>query len=79
MKALEAYRTAVGLRVRNARVAFEISQSELACRAKIHRVSINYIERGHMMPMVWTLVRIAAALEVSPGSLLPEYPLPRDT
>ena len=60
----------VGLNVRRAREALEISQEELADRARIHRTYISGVERGIRNPTVSVLERIAKALKVKPGSLL---------
>ncbi len=49
------------LRVRQAR---RLSQENLAERAGIHRTQISMLETGRRQPMLETLIRLAAALEV---------------
>jgi transcriptional regulator with XRE-family HTH domain len=47
-----------------------LSQEELAARADIHRTQISLIEGGKRMPRLDTLVKLAGALEIEPGTLL---------
>jgi transcriptional regulator with XRE-family HTH domain len=47
-----------------------ISQEALAERAGIHRTQISLIETGQRMPLLETFVRLAGALEQTPGELL---------
>jgi transcriptional regulator with XRE-family HTH domain len=55
------------LRVRQAR---KLSQEGLAERAEIHRTQISLIEGGRREPRIFTLVRLAGALEVDASALL---------
>ena len=48
------------------------SQSELAKQARITRASISALEGGQQGVSVETLCRLAAALDVAPGKLLPK-------
>lgn len=50
----------------------ELSQSELAKQARVTRASISALEGGQQGVSVETLCRLATALGVSPGALLPE-------
>ncbi len=47
-----------------------LTQDEVAVRASIDSSNVRAYERGRAMPSIFTLVRIAQALEVSPGDLL---------
>lgn len=47
-----------------------ISQEALAERAEIHRTQISLFETGQRMPMLETFVRLAGAVEQTPGELL---------
>ena len=64
-------RTVVGQRVREFRQVRQYSQEELAARAGLHPTYISGIERGHRNVSVVNLYRLAAALDVSPGELVP--------
>lgn len=55
----------VELRVMRARLGW--SQEQLAKEAKMHANRIGMIERGEANPTLGVLVRVAAALDVSPG------------
>jgi transcriptional regulator with XRE-family HTH domain len=60
----------LGRRVRRRRHFLDLSQETLADRAGIHRTQISLYETGRRMPLAATLVRLAAALEVSVDQLL---------
>jgi transcriptional regulator with XRE-family HTH domain len=47
-----------------------LSQEALGSRASLHRTEIGLLERGARVPRIDTLIKLAAALEVDPGSLL---------
>jgi transcriptional regulator with XRE-family HTH domain len=47
-----------------------LSQEELGFRAGLHRTEVGLLERGARIPRIDTLVKVAAALEVPPASLL---------
>jgi transcriptional regulator with XRE-family HTH domain len=59
-----------GLRVRRRRQYVELSQEALAERAGLNRTQMSLYETGRRMPMVSSLVKLAAALEVSVDQLL---------
>lgn len=61
-----------GARVRTARLDAAMSQEELAVASGLHRTYVSSIERGQRNVSVANVVRLARALQVSPGSLLPE-------
>ena len=60
----------IGRRVRAARHRLGISLEDLGELSEISWTSIGKIERGVSSPTAETLVRIATALEVDPGSFL---------
>lgn len=43
-----------------------LSQRELAVRSRLNRTEISLLERGLRLPRLDTLIKLAAALEVSP-------------
>jgi transcriptional regulator with XRE-family HTH domain len=47
-----------------------LSQEEITVRAGLHRTEVSQLERGHRVPRIDTLLKLAGALEVSPGELL---------
>jgi transcriptional regulator with XRE-family HTH domain len=55
------------LRVRQAR---KLSQENLAELAEVHRTQISLIESGRREPRIFTVVRLAGALEVELATLL---------
>jgi transcriptional regulator with XRE-family HTH domain len=63
---------AVGGRLRLARLACRLSQRQVADAAGIHRTVIGRIERGEVNFGVDYLWRLAAAVGVAAGSLLPD-------
>lgn len=60
----------IGERIRAIRLELGISQEDLGELAEINWTSIGKIERGASSPTVETLVRLATALSVEPGSLI---------
>jgi XRE family transcriptional regulator, regulator of sulfur utilization len=60
----------LGVRIKRARERRKMSQAVLAEKAGIHRVSLANIERGAKIPTLSTLIRLAAALRLSPARLL---------
>lgn len=52
------------------RQAAGLSQEELAFRSDIHRTHVSFIEGGHRLPRLDTLVKLAGALYVTPNDLL---------
>ncbi len=65
-----------GHRVRRFRQALSsrlgrgVSQEDLAERSGLHRTYIGHIERGEVNVALYNILRIAAALEVDPSSLV---------
>lgn len=62
----------LGRRVRDARCRRGLTQEGLGDLVSLTRTSVTNIEKGRQRLLVHTLVRIAAALKVSPASLLPD-------
>lgn len=60
----------VGKRIAEARRDKGISQEDAAVLADMHVTSYGVLERGFGNPALYTLVRIAHALEVDPGALI---------
>ena len=60
-----------GDKVQKVRKSQGISQEELATKVFMHRNYIGLIERGERNPTIRTLYKIAKALKVSAGQLLP--------
>jgi transcriptional regulator with XRE-family HTH domain len=63
---------ALGEAVRRARLARDISQERLALLSEVDRSYMGRVERGDNNVAVLTLVRIAAALEITVSELMAE-------
>ena len=63
---------AFGRAVRRRREALGISQEELADRADLHRTYIGDVERGERNISLVNIVKLAKALGVRPGTLIPD-------
>jgi transcriptional regulator with XRE-family HTH domain len=59
-----------GANLRAARKAAGLTQEALAFRAEIHRTQITLYETGQRLPIVISLLKLAAACGVSPNDLL---------
>lgn len=57
-------------RLRAARKAADLTQAALAARAKVARPYITMLETGVREPSIVTVVNLAKALRVKPGTLL---------
>ena len=64
--------------LREAREATPYSQETLGRAARMHRTEVSQIERAQTEPRLLTILIIADALGVSPGSLLDDLPIPRE-
>ena len=65
-----------GVRVRGLRERRGLSQEDLADAPDLHRTHISLIERGQRSVRLETIERLAVALRVQPGELMPEVKLP---
>ena len=70
MKTKEEIQAIIGLNVRKAREKEGISQFDLALESDLHRNMIDLIERGQTMPTVYTLLKVAKALNTSIEALV---------
>jgi DNA-binding XRE family transcriptional regulator len=61
---------AFGLRLRTLRLERGLTQEQLAETADLHPTFISNVERGYSAPTLYTLVRLAEALDVQPGQLV---------
>ncbi len=68
-------RVAFGMRLRELRLARELSQEQLAAKADLHWTYVGGIERGERNPSLVNITRLAAALGVQPGAL---FDAPKD-
>lgn len=55
--------------LRQARTKMGISQEELGYRCELHRTEISLLERAGREPRLATIVKLAGALETTPGEL----------
>ena len=65
-----------GKLVRQFRDRRDMSQEDLADAAGLHRTHISLIERGQRTVRIDTVGRLAFALRVQPGELMPTIKLP---
>ena len=63
----------MGERLRELRVAADLTQEGLAERAAVDRGYISETEVGDRNPSLWVIYRLAEALDVEAGELLPSY------
>jgi transcriptional regulator with XRE-family HTH domain len=56
--------------LRKARLDRGLSQHALAATAELHHTHISLLERGQREPTLDTLVRLARALDITPGELV---------
>ncbi len=68
-------RTALGMRIKELRVAGEMTQEELADRAGFFRTYMSRLETGAANPTFDALLALATALGVAPAALF-EQPTP---
>ncbi len=62
----------VAAAIRAARKAKGLTQEQLAAQIERTPESLSNIERGHALPSLETLMLIGSALDLQPGSFLPE-------
>lgn len=68
----QADRKRFGKRIRQLRLAKELTQEELAARAKMHPTYIGGIERGERNVSFDNILKIARALRIQPAALFEE-------
>jgi transcriptional regulator with XRE-family HTH domain len=61
---------AFGANLARARDRANLSQEEVGLRASLHRTEVGQLERGIRLARIDTVVKLAGALGVPPGSLL---------
>ena len=64
-----------GQRVREVRLERGLSQEQLAFDSGLHRTAISFIERAERSSTLETIERLALALDVQPGELMPPIKL----
>lgn len=64
----------IGARVRAARDHANLTQEELADRAKVDKDTLSLIERGSTFPSLRSLVNIAESLEIDVIDFIPPAP-----
>ncbi len=67
-----------GGRLRQARLDAGLTQSQLVRLSGIPKPTLSRYENGHVMPSLGTLTRLADALNVPEGSLLPGRTCPEE-
>jgi transcriptional regulator with XRE-family HTH domain len=66
-----AYARRFGQTVRHLREARNMSQEQLADASRLHSTHISLIETGRRSVRLETIMRLARALGIQPGQLLP--------
>jgi transcriptional regulator with XRE-family HTH domain len=61
---------AIGFRVKAARKAKGLTQEKLGHAVDLHRTFVGRVERAETNATAWTLIRMAAGLDIDPGTLL---------
>jgi transcriptional regulator with XRE-family HTH domain len=67
-----------GERLRRARLDAGMTQSQLVRTSGIPKPTLSRYENGHVMPSLGTLARLAEALEIPEGTLLPGRSSPQE-
>ena len=65
----------LGRVIKGLRQQHGITQEELAEKASLHRTYLSDIERGARNPSLETLVRLAAALQISLAEMFKDIPI----
>ncbi|WP_435673841.1 helix-turn-helix domain-containing protein [Mycolicibacter senuensis] len=66
-----------GERVRDRRTVLGLSQESAAVRCGIHWTQLGKVERGQRSLRLETIVKIAAGLDIDPGELVSQLPMPQ--
>jgi ribosome-binding protein aMBF1 (putative translation factor) len=67
-----------GVRVRARRVALGWSQEVAADHIGIHFTHLGQVERGQRSSRIENILKLAAGLQITPGELLDDLPLPTE-
>jgi len=67
-----------GERVRDRRLALDLSQEAAAVRCGIHWTQLGKVERGQRSLRLETIVKIADGLDIDAGKLVSKLPVPSD-
>ena len=67
---IQEQRKLFGMRLRELRLAQDISQEKLAEKAGLHRNYVGTLERGKQSPSLDAICRLAFALDVKPSTLI---------
>jgi transcriptional regulator with XRE-family HTH domain len=67
-----------GDRLRQARLGAGLTQSQLVRISGIPKPTLSRYENGHVMPSLQTLARLAEALDLPEGALLPGRTSPKE-
>lgn len=70
----EEWRRLFGKRLRELRLAHDVSQEKLAELADLHRNYVGTLERGLQSPSLDAICKLAHALKVKPSELLAKIP-----
>lgn len=73
-KAKDPYLIAFGARLREYRLAADMTQEELADAAELHWTYIGQIERGERNLTYLNILRLARGLDMTPSQLLEGIP-----
>jgi transcriptional regulator with XRE-family HTH domain len=68
---------AFGAKLRDLRVAAGLSTDDLACRCRVSAATVSKNERGRSEPRLSLILILCDGLDVSPGALIGELPVPR--
>ena len=61
---------AFGKVVRRLRVEAELTQEQLGFEAELRRTYVSILELGQQQPSLTTIIKVAQALNLTPGSLM---------
>jgi transcriptional regulator with XRE-family HTH domain len=67
-----------GALLRQARLGAGLTQSQLVRRSGIPKPTLSRYENGHVMPSLQTLARLADALDLPEGALIPGRASPKE-
>lgn len=71
---IQEQRKLFGARLRELRLAQDLSQEKLAEMADLHRNYVGVLERAKQSPSLDAICKLARALKVKPADLLSRFP-----